>query len=240
MTSVHHQEQFYNNRWQDFDFANRLKLARCINILNGLLGTKKVAPRIIDLGCGAGWLTSILGQFGPTVGVELSRRAVEEAARKFPHVTFIQADIFTWDYPKEEFDIVVSQEVIEHVDEQERYLAIAHDLLQPDGYLILTTPNARTFYAMQQEQRESWSRQPIENWISRRELANMVKRYFEILELKTIILGYGSRGSYRLVNSRRVRDILHRVGLASAYDSLREHFGYGLHIMLVAQKRNRH
>jgi len=68
----------------------------------------------------------------------------------------------------------------------------------------------------------------------------MVKRYFEILELKTIILGYGSRGSYRLVNSRRVRDILHRVGLASAYDSLREHFGYGLHIMLVAQKRNRH
>src|SRR5690606_27001926 len=134
MTSVHHQEQFYNNRWQDFDFANRLKLARCINILNGLLGTKKVAPRIIDLGCGAGWLTSILGQFGPTVGVELSRRAVEEAARKFPHVTFIQADIFTWDYPKEEFDIVVSQEVIEHVDEQERYLAIAHDLLQPDGY----------------------------------------------------------------------------------------------------------
>lgn len=174
------QRQFYNDRWHDFTFANRLKLERCIAILEALRSTRIREPRIIDLGCGSGWLASILGVFGPTTAVDLSDVAIDEAQKRYSHVNFYQADIMNWEYPEEAFDIAVSQEVIEHVEDQDRYLRIARGLLRTGGFLILTTPNARTFYALPEEVRKAWSNQPIENWISIAELRKLLKPHFDM------------------------------------------------------------
>lgn len=90
MPDIESQRRYYNERWRNFEFANSLKLARSIAILESLysLGLRK--PHIIDLGCGSGWLTAILGHFGPAVGVDLSDEAIKEAGKRFPHVSFVQ------------------------------------------------------------------------------------------------------------------------------------------------------
>lgn len=234
--SIEYQQEFYNDRWKSYAFANRLKLLRCAAILDALALTKLDEPRIIDLGCGAGWLAGIIGNFGPTIAVDLSSTTIAEASKKYPHVKFIQADVLDWNYPRKQFDIVISQEVIEHVEDQKKYLEIAYGLLREGGYLILTTPNARTLYAMTEEQRSSWTQQPIENWLTIGEFKNLLNGRFEVIRLVTMIHGYGAQGTYRFVNSERVRSLLKKIGFDGILDKMRMNFGYGLHILAICKK----
>lgn len=236
LINITEQKNFYNDKWKVFSFINRLKLLRCIAILEAIASTKIKEPKIIDLGCGAGWLTNIVSSLGPTIGVDFSTTAISEASKKYPNAKFIAADILHWDYPKEAFDIVISQEVIEHMQDQTAYLEVAYNLLHSGGYLILTTPNAKAFQAMPEEQRINWSGQPLENILKINQLKTLLLTRFKIVRLTTIIPEYGTKGAYILFNSKRLRRMLEKTGLGLILDRLRLNLGYGLHILAVAQK----
>ena len=78
-------------------------------------------PIILDLGCGDGRLTSILGEFGYAEGLELSQKAVDNANKLYSHVNYFCGNALDYQLKQEFYDLVVSQEVIEHVWEQEAY-----------------------------------------------------------------------------------------------------------------------
>ena len=227
---------YYTQRWSTFTFANHLELSRIAAVLNILARSEhENAPAICDLGCGAGWSTSILGVFGSTLGVDLSDTT--RAAERYPHCKFVSANILEWDHPKEAFDVVVSLEVIEHIERplQARYIAIAHELLKPGGCLILTTPNARTMRAMAGGGKE-WSNQPIEEWLSARELRSLLATRFQVREIGSVILEEGVRGSYRLVNSTKARRLLQLLGFWRVCENWALRNMYGLHLVAHAQK----
>lgn len=231
------EQVFYNDYLIKAGYMNRLRLIRCVAILDTLASLRLEKPGIVELGCGTGWLSSILGLVGPTTGVDLSDAAVESAQRAFPHVEFHQADILKWESPRKDYDIAVSHEVIEHVPDQLRYLEVAWGVLRPGGYLILTTPNARTFNAMPEQQRMSWRAQPIENWLYPKELKHLVVARFELLRLTTIVPAHGQKGLYRLFASVRLRRLLARLSLDGQLDHLRLSIGMGLHTLVLARKK---
>ena len=233
---INEQSEFYNEWFSNFRYANQLQLERANCILQALHSLGLVEPKIIDLGCGAGWLCNILGTFGPTLGVDLSDHAIEVARHRYPVASFEAVDIFSWDHPREAFDVVVSQEVIEHVEDQSRYIEIAHSLLRPGGYLILTTPNGRTMMAMPADSRKLWTNQPIENWLTLEELRELLSRKFTPVRSSTIVMGMGSTGSYRLMNSERVRKMMLRMKWNEPFKRIHQKLGYGLHLVAVARK----
>src|SRR5450631_4101906 len=107
---------YYSDRWKQFEYPNQFALARITKILSLMDQTELgEQPKICDLGCGAGWAAGILGTFGETVGVDLA--PPESARQRYPYCEFIAADILAWRYPHEGFDLVVSQETLEHIDE---------------------------------------------------------------------------------------------------------------------------
>jgi 2-polyprenyl-3-methyl-5-hydroxy-6-metoxy-1,4-benzoquinol methylase len=232
LADIHIQQEFYDRRWNRFMFANRTKVVRCAAILEHFASLKLHEPRIIDLGCGAGWLAGILGNFGPTVGVELSPVAVEQAARKYPYVQFIQADILEWQCPEGEFDVVVSQEVLEHVLDQAKYLDVVRRLLKPGGHLILTTPNARTCRALLKEE----DQHPLEEWITLAELRRLLKRRFEGVRISTTFPVYGVKKWWMIANSTLIKRIAGRLGLRRTLDRIQCWCGCGLHAVAVARK----
>ncbi len=231
------QVAYYNEKWEAGTTANLLQMARCVAILRHIQFAEARPPRICDLGCGNGWLTNILASFGPALGVDLSDAAVEAASAKYPSAEFRCADIQNWNYPEEAFDVVVSQEVLEHVEDQPRYLSIANGLLRPGGRLILTTPNADTMLAMPEAERRAWSNQPIENWVARSQLRSMLCSLFKDVRVTSIISGYGSLGMYRLVNSYKVNLVAQKFGLSAAWRQAACALGFGLHLVGVGRKR---
>lgn len=235
--NIETQRLFYNQRWKHSKYANKLQLERALAIMDCLRRINLTQPRILDLGCGNGWLASILSQFGPTAGIELSTLAVERAKSMYARVHFIAGNLFELPLGESCYDVVVSQEVIEHVEGQEEYIKIAARCLKPNGYLILTTPNANTQAHIPKEELESWSAQPIENWLTPKQLKKLLIQRFNIKYSTSITLGVGRKGIWRIVNSYKLNLIIRKLGLHNIYSLMFRKLMFGLHLVVLAQKK---
>ena len=103
--------------------------------------------RAIDVGCGAGLLTEPLARLGADVtgldaAAENIAAAGEHAAAVGLHIDYRHADIETLD--GEQFDLVTSMEVIEHVTDPATFISALGRALAPDGLMLLSTPNRTT------------------------------------------------------------------------------------------------
>ncbi|MFV0572540.1 MAG: class I SAM-dependent methyltransferase [Xanthomarina gelatinilytica] len=229
------QKEYYDTLWLQRKHLNSLKLARSIKILDYLITAKKKLknPRTLDLGCGDGRFTAFLGEFADTDALELSPEAVKVANTKHPHVNYFQGDAISYPFEANTYDVVVSQEVIEHINNQEAYIQVCHRVLKKGGYLIITTPNKKTFDHMKGG---NWSHQPIENILSPAQFKNLVKTKFEIISYDSIIFNFGRLGYFKIINNRLLIGASNRLGLKW----LREHFlsklGFGLHHCILAKK----
>ena len=149
-------------------------------------GDKRVKEvyNICDFGCGTGLITKELLQFGPTTGIDLSKKAIELAGSRWPGIDFVCGDLLEYD-PERLFDIVVSTEVIEHIPDQEEFVRAISRVLEPGGWVILTCPNKR---AKRAAEKLGHVNQPIELWLTRRRLKSLFKREFHIIRHRTVVL----------------------------------------------------
>jgi SAM-dependent methyltransferase len=96
------------------------------------------AGRVLDLGCGSGYGTAALAREHARV-VGLDRIPPDAAARGRAH--FVRADLRRIPLAPGSFELVVSFQVIEHLEDPAFYLEAIAGLLAPGGTALLTTPN---------------------------------------------------------------------------------------------------
>lgn len=104
--------------------------------------------RFLDAGCGRGDLITYLAERNPSwsfVGLELEDEPIRKAEiiRKrlgLNQVSFQQMDICNLPF-KNEFDIAVCSDVMEHVPDDERAFGSLIKALKPGGVLIVTAPS---------------------------------------------------------------------------------------------------
>lgn len=94
--------------------------------------------RILDVGCGPGFLLSGLARAWEKHGVEVSRVAAEHARR---WATVFEGNLTDARYPVEHFDVVVLYHVIEHLDDPIATILEARRILKSQGVLLLGTPD---------------------------------------------------------------------------------------------------
>ncbi|MFH1598267.1 MAG: class I SAM-dependent methyltransferase [Patescibacteria group bacterium] len=101
---------------------------------------------VLDIACGTGYGSHHLLEKGASqvVGLDISQEAIEYARRKYQNdkLEFIQRDVMDIPSPNDYFDVVVSFETIEHIQNQEGFLKEAKRVLKKDGLLIISSPNA--------------------------------------------------------------------------------------------------
>lgn len=96
---------------------------------------------LLDFGSGSGYGAASLAG-GPAVVVGVDRVAPDRRNRGGAH--FVRADLRATPLRPAAFDLVVSFQVIEHLEDPSDYLDAIAGALAPDGTALLTTPNRLT------------------------------------------------------------------------------------------------
>ncbi len=124
-----------------------------------LLGERLTRPgqRLLDAGCGTGGFLSWAldrGSFASAAGVDIGSAAIELAQARLPQVDLRTAPLRSLPFPDRSFDLVVSNDVLQHVHEQEleESLGELRRVLGPGGTLLLRTNGARRSH----RERDDW------------------------------------------------------------------------------------
>lgn len=206
-------EDFYRSFWRSSRWGqpdiNRDERARLSAILDLLQACRVKTPaRVLDLGCGRGWLTNALSVFGDVLGTDVSDAAVDRARELFPARRFERTDVpgLLDRHGPAAFDLIVSSEVIEHVerDAQPAFLRGARELLARGGCAIFTTPRGELWSAWRAA--HAWE-QPVEAWLTEAELDRLAAGAGFRVERRTRAHVYGITPASRVLASRPFRTL---------------------------------
>jgi ubiquinone/menaquinone biosynthesis C-methylase UbiE len=94
--------------------------------------------KILDYGCGDGWLAGELKQKGAEVkGCDISDKFIDIARKKHPGIEFKVIDEIT-PYADNEFDIVICNIVLHIIKNYQKVLDEIYRITKPDGEAIIT------------------------------------------------------------------------------------------------------
>jgi 2-polyprenyl-3-methyl-5-hydroxy-6-metoxy-1,4-benzoquinol methylase len=206
---------------------------RGVRVLDILRTLDLHAPRILEVGCGTGWLTEKLGAFGKVTAIDLSPSAIAVARTRNIDAELIAGDFYQHGFAASSFDIVVCVETLFYVEDQPRFVERVASLMKPGAHLILTTVN-KFVYERSRDVRPVEPGQ-VRNWLSRRDLRRLLARRFELLSMTTVA-PTGDLGILRLVNSYKINAVLLRLFSAENLRSAKERIGLGGGVVVVARK----
>jgi SAM-dependent methyltransferase len=96
--------------------------------------------RVLDVGCGLGLYVRRFRQVTPQVhGVDIDAERVLRASEALPNIQ--QASAERLPYADASFEVVFSNEVLEHVDDDRAAVREAYRVLAPGGWLVVFAPN---------------------------------------------------------------------------------------------------
>jgi len=111
---------------------------------------------IVDVGCGTGTLGREL-QFrfpeSQMIGVDISLGMIKEAQKHDPHAQFLCADAMKIPLPDKSVDLLVSNLMLQWVDDYQQVFQEWARLLKPEGILLFTTFGPDTLHELQ----SSWA-----------------------------------------------------------------------------------
>ncbi|MBN2570798.1 MAG: class I SAM-dependent methyltransferase [Ignavibacteriales bacterium] len=128
---------------QNFNSEFHQRRLRCtLELIQDFGGTEDI--KLLDLGCGQGHITNKIKESFPKYevnGLDYSVSAIEYAHRNFKGIDFICADAYSLPYVDKYFDIVICNNLWEHVPDPIRLLQGIDRILKLDGLLIISTPS---------------------------------------------------------------------------------------------------
>lgn len=177
----YHWKQIDKKRFREFNafvFARYMFFVNEVKKLLKYAKNKKV--RILDVGCGDGVLLYLIKKNNKNVnfeiyGLDLSKEALSIAKNRIPEGSFTNTEVYDLNFEDNFFDIIVSSDVIEHVNNPKRMLKEIKRVLNNEGFVIIGTPIRYTEEPL--DKMHYYEFYP-------KEFNNLIKNFFNSLELK--------------------------------------------------------
>lgn len=116
--------------------------------------------KLIDLGCLDSMIPMMAKEWYPYAevwGIDIAEAAIEDMQEKNPDVLFQVGDVYNTSFPNNYFDYAVAGEVLEHLDDPEKFLHETFRILKHGGILALSTPLGETHAGEVDNHRHLWS-----------------------------------------------------------------------------------
>ncbi len=127
-TYAHHERTYW---W----FVGRRRIIK--NVLSQYLSRNNY--NILDWGCGTGANFKILKKFGTALGVDASKTAINECKSKGINNVLLNNSMDTFQ-PIEAFDLFTSFDVLEHIQDDNKFLYGIHKFIKKDSFVLVTVP----------------------------------------------------------------------------------------------------
>lgn len=101
---------------------------------------------VLEAGCGEGYGADLLASVARrVVAADYDTDATAHARAAYPRLDVVRANLAVLPLATGRVDVVANFQVIEHLWDQEGFLAECFRVLRPGGTLLVTTPNRLTF-----------------------------------------------------------------------------------------------
>jgi 2-polyprenyl-3-methyl-5-hydroxy-6-metoxy-1,4-benzoquinol methylase len=108
-------------------------------------GQLPAGARVLDVGCGSGWVShNLVGDYD-LIGVDIEEDAVT-LCRSLYQAEYMVGTAFDLPFPDDHFDAVIFTEAIEHFETPAPALAEIARVLKPGGMALVTTPNCGSLF----------------------------------------------------------------------------------------------
>lgn len=106
------------------------------------------AKTVLDIACGEGYGSNLLAETAKSViGIDIDKLTIVSAQKKYikENLSFETGTVINIPFADETFDIIVSFETIEHIDQHAQMLGEIKRVLKKNGLLIISTPEKKYF-----------------------------------------------------------------------------------------------
>jgi ubiquinone/menaquinone biosynthesis C-methylase UbiE len=147
---------------------------KSIRRLADYINNKPTAQRILDVGCGNGFMTNLLAaNRHRAVGVDVNLTELKQAAQAFPHsrITWYYLDLLNEVLPEDPFNIITFGASFQYFKDPSQILAVCKNMLAPGGEIhIIDSP----FYT---DEEKSRAQQNSRNYFQSLQAEGMVEHY---------------------------------------------------------------
>ena len=215
----------YNVAWLDESHPNyeKWKRARDISLDRGLfvrsILEKKIKCEnltILDLGSGQGGTAKILSENNKVISLDLNivRLKLQEDFKD--NIQRVNGDALIVPLKADSFDLIILQDVIEHVNDPQSLIISLYSLLKKNGILYLSTPNRLSVFNVISDPHwglpllSIFSRKTIRKYFLRnfRKSESERKDIAQLLSLKELMTLFGNKFNFTLFTSYAVEELL--------------------------------
>ena len=101
---------------------------------------ERLQGRVLENGCGVGmYVDHLAAHAGLVIGLEIDFARAYQAAERSDHILSAAGEALP--FPSDEFDLILSHEVLEHVQDDRQSVQEMVRVLRPGGRVVLFVPN---------------------------------------------------------------------------------------------------
>jgi 2-polyprenyl-3-methyl-5-hydroxy-6-metoxy-1,4-benzoquinol methylase len=107
---------------------------------------KITSGKVLDVGCAYGFMLERMPDSFEKFGVDVSEYAISIAKKRLPSAVFVISDAEkSLPFQEETFDVVICNDVLEHLENPAMALENIKKVLKKGGILYINTPNLNSF-----------------------------------------------------------------------------------------------
>ena len=99
---------------------------------------------VIDVGCGEGYILSLLPKAKKSIGLDISKVALNRAKKFLQNrkdIELLLGDGQNIRFEDDSFDVVICSEMLEHIPNPHAVIKELHRILKPNGNLVVSIPD---------------------------------------------------------------------------------------------------